>query len=61
MRGELEKRRGLLYKIAYSWCHNPTLADDLVQETMLKALRKARQLKKTEAISGWLSKIQPGL
>jgi len=57
MRRELEKRRSLLYKIAFSWCHNPALADDLVQETMLKALRKARQLKNTEAMSGWLSKI----
>jgi len=57
MRGELEKRRGFLYKIAYSWCHNPALADDLVQEAMLKALRNARQLKNTEAVNGWLSKI----
>ena len=57
MRVELEQRRVLLYKIAYSWCHNPALADDLVQETMLKALRKARQLKNTEAVNGWLSKI----
>jgi len=57
MRRELEKRRSLLYKIAYSWCHNPSLADDLVQEAMLKALRKAGQLKNTEAVSSWLSKI----
>jgi RNA polymerase sigma-70 factor (ECF subfamily) len=57
MRRELEKHRSLLYKIAFSWCHNPALADDLVQETMLKALRKARQLKNTEAVTGWLSKI----
>ena len=57
IRGELEKRRSLLYKIAYSWCHNPALADDLVQETMLKALKKARQLKNTEAVNGWLTKI----
>jgi RNA polymerase sigma-70 factor (ECF subfamily) len=57
MRRELEKRRSLLYKIAYSWCHNPALADDLVQETMLKALQKARQLKNTEAVNGWLARI----
>jgi RNA polymerase sigma-70 factor (ECF subfamily) len=57
IRGELEKRRSLLYKIAYSWCHNPALADDLVQETMLKALKKAKQLKNTEAVNSWLTKI----
>jgi len=57
IRVELEKRRDLLYQIAYSWCHNPALADDLVQEAMVKALRKANQLKNTDAVKGWLSKI----
>jgi RNA polymerase sigma-70 factor (ECF subfamily) len=57
IRDELEKRRDLLYQIAYSWCHQPALADDLVQEAMLKALRNAKQLKNTEAIKGWLSRI----
>ena len=55
--GELEKRRELLYRLAYSWCHNPALADDLVQDAMVKALKNARQLKDAAAIKGWLSKI----
>lgn len=57
VRGELEKRRELLYRLAYSWCHNAALADDLVQDAMVKALKNARQLKDTAAIKGWLSKI----
>ena len=57
IRGELEKRRELLYRLAYSWCHNAALADDLVQDAMVKALKNARQLKDTAAIKGWLSKI----
>ena len=57
IKNELGKRRDLLYQIAYSWCHNPALADDLVQETMVKALRKANQLKNIDAVKGWLSKI----
>ena len=57
IRGELEKRRELLYRLAYSWCHNPALADDLVQDAMVKALKNARQLKDTAAIKSWLSKI----
>ena len=57
IRNELEKRRDLLYQIAYSWCHDPSLADDLVQEALLKALRNAKQLKDTDAIKGWLSRI----
>jgi len=54
---ELEKRRELLYQLAYSWCHQPALADDLVQDTMVKALRNARQLQNTKAIKSWLSRI----
>jgi RNA polymerase sigma-70 factor (ECF subfamily) len=57
IRKELEKRRELLYKIAYSWCHQPALADDLVQETMVKALRNARQLNDTKAVKAWLTRI----
>ena len=54
---ELEQRREMLYQLAYSWCHQPALADDLVQDTMVKALRNARQLQNTQAIKSWLSRI----
>lgn len=57
VRGELSRHRCFLYQIAYSWCHQPALADDLVQETMLKALKNAKQLKNQAVIRGWLSKI----
>jgi RNA polymerase sigma-70 factor (ECF subfamily) len=57
IRKELAKRRELLYQIAYSWCHQPALADDLVQETMLKALRNSRQLQNTKAVKSWLTRI----
>jgi DNA-directed RNA polymerase specialized sigma24 family protein len=30
--------RERLFRTAYAWCHNRALADDLVQETSLKAL-----------------------
>jgi RNA polymerase sigma-70 factor (ECF subfamily) len=57
IRKELEQRRSLLYRIAYSWCHNASLADDLVQDTIVKALRNSSQLKNTDAVNGWLSRI----
>jgi RNA polymerase sigma-70 factor (ECF subfamily) len=57
IRQEIEKRRELLYQLAYSWCHQPALADDLVQDTMVKALRNAGQLQNTQAIKSWLSRI----
>jgi len=51
---QLENFRPRLYRIAYSWSHNADLADDLVQDTMVKALRKSDQVRNREAIDGWL-------
>jgi RNA polymerase sigma-70 factor (ECF subfamily) len=53
----LEESRGRLYRIAYSWCHNPALADDLVQETLTKALKYSDQLRDPNTIRSWLYKI----
>jgi len=49
--------RGNLYRIAYSWCHNPALADDLVQETMAKALKNSNQLRDPKTLKAWLYRI----
>lgn len=49
--------RPKLYRVAYSWCHNAELVDDLVQETMAKALRNASQLRDPELLSSWLFSI----
>jgi RNA polymerase sigma-70 factor (ECF subfamily) len=57
IRSELVQHRDLLYRIAYAWCHSPALADDLVQETLEKGLRNARQLKNPAAIKSWLGRI----
>ena len=51
---QLETFRPRRYRIAYSWSHNPDLADDLVQETMVKALRYSEQVRNRDAIDGWL-------
>ncbi len=40
-----EARRERLYRLAISWCHDAMLADDLVQDTLGKALQKHEQLK----------------
>ncbi len=53
----LERRRGKLYRIAFSWCHDNHLADDLVQQTMCKALQSRAQLREPSAIDGWLYRI----
>jgi RNA polymerase sigma-70 factor (ECF subfamily) len=53
----LEQARARLYRVAYSWCHSAALADDLVQETLTKALRKSSQLRDPKARDAWLFTI----
>lgn len=54
---KLEQHRQRLYRIAYAWTHNTALADDLVQETLAKALRKSGQLRDPKAGDAWLYSI----
>ena len=53
----LAESRERLFRIAYSWCHDAALADDLVQETLEKALKKGNQLKDPKALNTWLFTI----
>ncbi len=53
----LEQARGRLYRMAYAWCHNRALADDLVQETLTKAMQKSSQLRDVKARDAWLFTI----
>lgn len=53
----MAQSRSRLYRVAYSWCHDPCLADDLVQETLLKGLKHAHQIKDEGALDSWLFSI----
>jgi RNA polymerase sigma-70 factor (ECF subfamily) len=53
----LEDNRERLYRIAFAWSHNEALSDDLVQETMAKALRRRGQLRDLDSVDGWLFRI----
>lgn len=53
----LQEARLRLYRVAYSWCHSAALADDLVQETLTKALQKSSQLRDPKARDAWLFTI----
>jgi len=53
----LANGRGRLYRMAYSWTHDPALADDLVQQTCYQALRKQRHLRDIDAADAWLFRI----
>jgi len=56
-RQRIEAFRPRLFRLACSWCHNPDLADDLVQETLYKALKNARQLRDMDTLDSWLFSI----
>ncbi len=53
----LEARRGRLWRMACAWAKDPVLAEDLVQETLLRALRFKDQLRDPERLDAWLFRI----
>lgn len=53
----LEEMRPRLYKVAYSWCHAADVADDLVQDTIIKAIRNANSLRDIKKMNSWLFTI----
>jgi RNA polymerase sigma-70 factor (ECF subfamily) len=53
----IEAQRPLLYRIAYAWCHDAALADDLVQETLSKAWVRRAQLRDEAALKAWMVSI----
>lgn len=57
----LESHYDDLYRIAFAWAQDVNLAQDLVQETMLKALQKAHQISSFEHVDRWLCKIMHNL
>lgn len=57
LKSRLENTRPRLYRLAYSWCHDPYLADDLVQETLSKGLKNLGKLRKLETLESWLFTI----
>ncbi len=57
LKHEFAARREKLYRIAFSWSHNSALADDLVQETIYKALKNAAGLRDTATMDTWLYRI----
>ncbi|WP_455376448.1 RNA polymerase sigma factor [Kaarinaea lacus] len=54
---QLDAKWKSLYRLAFSWCHDPDLANDIVQDTLTKAYRKRAQLKDIKTLDAWLYKI----
>lgn len=53
----LEGDRSRLWRLAYSWCRNRAIADDLVQDSLAKALAAHSQLREPATLHGWLCSI----
>jgi RNA polymerase sigma-70 factor (ECF subfamily) len=54
---ELCANRQRFYKLAYSWCGDAMLADDLVQDAMHKALQSFGSLKDESKLNAWSCRI----
>ena len=57
VKSRIEHSRNKLYQAAYSWCHDRALAEDLVQECLLKALSSKSKLKDLKYLDTWLFRI----
>lgn len=57
LRQQVCDMRPQLYRTAYAWCHDAALADDLVQEAMMKALTRLKTLQDEGALKAWVFRI----
>ena len=54
---DLAERRQRLHRVAYAWCGDSTLADDLTQEALTKAYKNLGQLREPRAMDKWIYDI----
>ena len=54
---QLQDVRPRLYRLAFAWCKDPYLADDLVQEALIRATQHQGQLRDAELLDRWLIRI----
>jgi len=57
IKSQVQHSRKKLYQAAYSWCHDHALAEDLVQDAMLKALSSKSELQHSRYLDTWLFRI----
>lgn len=61
VRQAMEALRPRLYQLAWSWLHDADRAGDLVQETCLRAMERAGQLKDPDRLLPWAVRIMANL
>lgn len=53
----LEAGRDRLYRMAYAWTNNADIADELVQQTMIKAMHHVDKVRNVDALDSWLFRV----
>lgn len=54
---QIKASRGRLYRVAFAWCHDAALADDLAQEALTRGLSRLDQLRESAKLMSWLFSI----
>jgi RNA polymerase sigma-70 factor (ECF subfamily) len=57
LKQQLEQLRPRLYRLAFSWSQDHSLADDLAQDTIIKALKNYHQLNDQKKLDSWAFSI----
>lgn len=57
IRSLVKDARPSLVRLAYSWCNNHALAEDLAQEALVLAIKKHHQLREIEKFERWIFTI----
>lgn len=61
LRQQLCEQRGRLLGIAWSWCHDRAQAEDLVQETLARALAALGRLRDASRLEVWVTRVMVNL
>ncbi len=57
MRRKIAENRDRLYRVALAWCGDVSVADDLVQETLMLSLQRISQLREQKRLNAWMYTI----